>query len=86
MTITFQPLEEYRKALQSFDWLYDYSDDHAFWAKSKREYDRLWDQAKISDDHRQVWDEEQARRQAEQEKREAQYRARVLRANNEIND
>jgi hypothetical protein len=85
MTITFQPLEEYRKALQSFDWLYDYSDDHAFWAKSKREYDRLWDQAKISDDHRQVWDEEQARRKAEMEKREAQYRTR-LQARNEIND
>jgi hypothetical protein len=86
MTITFQPLEEYRKSLQNFDWLFDFSDDHAFWAKSKIEYDRLWEQARISDDHRQVWDEEQARRKAAFEKREAEYRARVLRANNEIND
>jgi hypothetical protein len=85
MTITFQPLEEYRKALQNFDWLYDYSDDHGVWARCKAEYDRLWDQAKISDDHRQVWDEEQAARQAAQDKRDAEYRAR-LRANNEIND
>jgi hypothetical protein len=85
MSITFQPLEEYRKSLQNFDWLYDYSDDHAFWAKSKKEYDRLWDQARISDDHRKVWDEEQRRRKEEMEQREAQYRARA-RANNEIND
>jgi hypothetical protein len=75
MSINFQPLDEYRKSLQSFDWLYDYSDDHAFWAKSKREYDRLWDQARISDDHRKVWDEEQRRRKEEMEKREAEIRA-----------
>jgi hypothetical protein len=75
MSITFQPLDEYRKSLQSFDWLYDYSDDHAFWAKSKREYDRLWDQARISDDHRKVWDEEQRRRKEEMEKRDAEIRA-----------
>jgi hypothetical protein len=75
MSINFQPLDEYRKSLQSFDWLYDYSDDHAFWAKSKREYDRLWDQARISDDHRKVWDEEQRRRKEEMEKRDAEIRA-----------
>lgn len=75
MTVKFQPLDEYRKALRGFDWLYDYSDDYRVWAKGKAKYDELWDQARISDDHRQVWDEIMAERKAAQERRDAECRA-----------
>lgn len=60
MTIIFQPLDEYRKALRAFDWYYDYSEDYGYWAKTRTQYALLWDQARISDDHREVWDEVQA--------------------------
>lgn len=65
MSITFQSLEEYRRALRSFDWFYDYSDDYGVWAKAKQQHQILWDQARLSDDHKQVWDEVQAERRAQ---------------------
>lgn len=71
----FQPLEDYRKALRAFDWLYDYSDDYSVWARGKAKYDELWHQAKVSDDHRKVWDEVQTERKAAMEQREAEIRA-----------
>lgn len=71
MTIQFQPLDEYRKALRAFDWYYDYSDDYTYWAKTKQQYDVLRDQARLSDDHMEVWKEVQAERR-EQNKDAAQ--------------
>lgn len=68
MTIKFLPLEEYRNALRGFDWLYDYSDDYTVWAAAKQQFNILWDQARLSDDHMEVWREVQAERRAQNEK------------------
>lgn len=66
MSMTFQPLDEYRNALRGFDWYYDYSDDYTYWAKAKQQHDILRDQARLSDDHKQVWDEVLAERREKQ--------------------
>lgn len=56
MNNTMQGLKEYIKALESHDWFYNYSDDHAAWMKGLSEKQNLRSLAMIYDHNFQIWD------------------------------
>lgn len=53
---TMQGLKDYIKALESHDWFYNYSDDHAAYMKGSSEKDTLRKLAMIYDHNFQIWD------------------------------
>lgn len=52
-------LDEYKEALQSMDWYYDYSDDHRVWSAGYSRRLVLEGIAKQSTEHKLAWDEVQ---------------------------
>lgn len=52
---TMQGLKQYLKALESHDWFYSYSDDHAAYMKGISESYQLRNLAAIYDHNFQIW-------------------------------
>lgn len=52
-------ITEYKKALQSMDWWFDYSDDHRVWRMGMAQKRQLLREADKGGEYRSAWDEVQ---------------------------
>jgi hypothetical protein len=50
-------LDEYKRGLETFDWYYDYSDDHSVWTQARARKGELEAAQKIHDPDRKIWEE-----------------------------
>jgi hypothetical protein len=56
--------DEYKRALECFDWYYNYSDDYSVWASAQRRLDHMTAAQKKFDPDRTIWEEVRGRRMA----------------------
>ena len=54
--------DEYKKALECFDWYYDKSDDYSVWSRGQQRLGELMAAQKKFDPDRKIWDEVRDRR------------------------
>ena len=49
--------DEYKKALECFDWYYDKSDDYSVWSRGQQRLGKLMAAQKKFDPDRKIWHE-----------------------------